>query len=220
MRTTVQGLNAVIRRPQPMDDAQADRAAFDTAERLLGAPLVLPLGPGEPPSGADFRRLATRHTFGDSWTRTGLDVRSRALVSVTIAATLGTREPLRGQLRIALNNGVTKDEIVDLFIHLEAYAGPPERSTATRSRWRSSRKLWAPSRRPGPQAGPGGSVTEPSAASLAPPRPGPGRFCVGRRPLYGCGSAQPRDGPGVQGQAGACQQVVSIPGASGHGATE
>ena len=106
-----------------MDDAQADRAAFDTAERLLGAPLALPLGPGEPPSGADFRRLATRHTFGDSWTRTGLDLRSRALVSVTIAATLGTREPLRGQLRIALNNGVTKDEIVDLFIHLEAYAG-------------------------------------------------------------------------------------------------
>jgi alkylhydroperoxidase/carboxymuconolactone decarboxylase family protein YurZ len=106
-----------------MDDAQADRAAFDTAERLLGAPLVLPLGPGEPPSGADFRRLATRHAFGDSWTRTGLDVRSRALVSVTIAATLGTREPLRGKLRIALNNGVTKDEIVDLFIHLEAYAG-------------------------------------------------------------------------------------------------
>ena len=34
-----------------------------------------------------------------------------------------SREPLRGQLRIALNNGVTKDEIVDLFIHLEAYAG-------------------------------------------------------------------------------------------------
>jgi 4-carboxymuconolactone decarboxylase len=42
---------------------------------------------------------------------------------VTIAATLGTHEPLRGQLRIALNHGVTKDEIVDLFIHLEAYAG-------------------------------------------------------------------------------------------------
>jgi 4-carboxymuconolactone decarboxylase len=53
----------------------------------------------------------------------GLDTRSRALVSVTIAATLGTHEPLRGQLRIALNNGVTKEEIVELFIHLEAYAG-------------------------------------------------------------------------------------------------
>ena len=73
--------------------------------------------------GEDFRRLATRHTFGDSWSRPGLDVRSRALVSVTIAATLGTREPLRGQLRIALHNGVSKAEIVELFIHVEAYAG-------------------------------------------------------------------------------------------------
>jgi len=97
--------------------------ALQTAENLLGQPLVLPLGRGEPASGADFRRLATEHTFGDSWTRGGLDDRSRALVSVAIAATLGTHEPLRGQLRIALNSGVTKEEIVELFIHLEAYAG-------------------------------------------------------------------------------------------------
>ena len=97
--------------------------ALDNAERLLGRPLVLPLGDGEPPVGKDFRRLATVHAFGDSWSRGGLDDRSRALVSVTIAATLGTHEPLRGQLRIALNSGVTKEEIVELFIHLEAYAG-------------------------------------------------------------------------------------------------
>ena len=97
--------------------------ALDNAERLLGRPLVLPLGNGEPPVGEDFRRLATVHTFGDSWSRGGLDDRSRALVSVAIAATLGTHEPLRGQLRIALNSGVTREEIVELFIHLEAYAG-------------------------------------------------------------------------------------------------
>lgn len=97
--------------------------ALASAERMLGVPLPLPLGPGEPESGAEFRRLATEHTFGDSWSRPTLDDRSRALISVTIAATLGTREPLRGQLRIALHSGVTKDEIVELFIHLEAYAG-------------------------------------------------------------------------------------------------
>jgi alkylhydroperoxidase/carboxymuconolactone decarboxylase family protein YurZ len=97
--------------------------ALDTAERLLGAPLVLPLGTGEPAAGADFRRLATMHTFGDSWSRPGLDTRSRSLISVAIAATLGTHEPLRGQLRIALTAGVSKEEIVELFIHLAAYAG-------------------------------------------------------------------------------------------------
>jgi alkylhydroperoxidase/carboxymuconolactone decarboxylase family protein YurZ len=101
----------------------ADVAAYAKAAELLGEPLELTLGIGEPRSGDDFRRLATRHAFGDSWSRPGLDQRSRALVSVAIAATLGTREPLRGQLRIALRNGVTKDEIVELFIHLDAYAG-------------------------------------------------------------------------------------------------
>jgi 4-carboxymuconolactone decarboxylase len=106
-----------------MTGSAAHERALATAERLLGQPLNLPLGPGEPEAGAEFRRLATEHTFGDSWSRPGLDDRSRALISVTIAATLGTQEPLRGQLRIALRSGVTKAEIVELFIHLEAYAG-------------------------------------------------------------------------------------------------
>ncbi len=104
-------------------DSDRYQHSLDSAQRLLGQPLVLPLGPGEPASGAEFRRLATEHTFGDSWPRPGLDLHSKALISVTIAAVLGTHEPLRGQLRIALNNGVTPEEIVELFIHVEAYAG-------------------------------------------------------------------------------------------------
>jgi 4-carboxymuconolactone decarboxylase len=106
-----------------LDESERDHLAYETQTQLLGAPLSIPLAQGEPALGEEFRRLATRHTFGDSWTREGLDTKSRALISVTIAATLGTLIPLRGQLRIALNNGVTKDEIVELFIHIEAYAG-------------------------------------------------------------------------------------------------
>ncbi|WP_422740098.1 carboxymuconolactone decarboxylase family protein [Micromonospora sp. WMMD729] len=106
-----------------MTDQDAYQRALATAERLLGQPLVLPLGDGEPPVGEDFRRLATLQTFGEAWPRTGLDLRSRSLVSVAIAAALGTHEPLRGQLRIALQSGVTKEELVELFIHLAAYAG-------------------------------------------------------------------------------------------------
>jgi 4-carboxymuconolactone decarboxylase len=112
---------------RPDDTPHPDYAtALDNAEELLGARLEPFLGraAGEPPNGADFKRLATVHTFGDAWPRTGLlDTRTRALVSVTIAATLGTLEPLRGQLRIALNNGVTPEEIVEAFIQIEAYAG-------------------------------------------------------------------------------------------------
>ena len=54
-------------------------AAVELAGELLGRPLELPLGPGEPDSGREFRRLATLHTFGDSWPRTDkLDTRSRS----------------------------------------------------------------------------------------------------------------------------------------------
>jgi 4-carboxymuconolactone decarboxylase len=83
---------------------------------------ILEPTPGEPANAADFKRLTTVHTVGDTWSRTDvLDTRTRALISVTIAATLGAH--LRGQLHIALNNGVTPEEIVEVFIHIAAYAG-------------------------------------------------------------------------------------------------
>jgi 4-carboxymuconolactone decarboxylase len=108
------------------DTSAAYAAAMETAAELLGArlePHVEP-GPGEPSNASDFARLATMHTFGDAWPRTEvLDVKTRALISVTIAAVLGTLEPLRGQLRIALHNGVTPEQIVEAFIQIEAYAG-------------------------------------------------------------------------------------------------
>jgi 4-carboxymuconolactone decarboxylase len=100
--------------------------ALDNAERVLGfslAPFVDPR-PAEPANAYDFTRIATEHAFNDAWTRTEhLDLRTRALVSVTITASLGILEPLRGQLRIALTNGVTKEEIVEAFIQMSVYAG-------------------------------------------------------------------------------------------------
>ncbi len=100
--------------------------ALDTAEQLLGFRLepFLEAARGEPANAADFKRIATLHAFGDSWPRTSLlDTRSRALVSVAATAALGIQEPLRGQLRIALNSGVTPEQIVEAFIHLAAYVG-------------------------------------------------------------------------------------------------
>jgi 4-carboxymuconolactone decarboxylase len=100
--------------------------ALDTAEQMLGIRLeqFLQAGPDEPANGADFKRIATMHAFGDAWPRTEhLDTRTRALVSVTIAASLGILEPLRGQLRIALHQGVTPEEIVEAFIQIAVYAG-------------------------------------------------------------------------------------------------
>jgi 4-carboxymuconolactone decarboxylase len=124
-------------------------SALDLAGELLGHPLDLPLGPGEPDSGREFRRLATLHTFGDSWARTHqLGTRTRSLISAAITAALGTHDPLRGQLRIALNNGVTKDEIVDSSSTSRHTPAPHELSTPIRSQPPSSQNnLDQPARR-------------------------------------------------------------------------
>jgi 4-carboxymuconolactone decarboxylase len=88
-------------------DASADRA-FEKAPSCWANASTCHSDKGNPAIGNDSRRLTTQHTFGDSWSRPGLDLRTKALISVTIAATLGTRDPVRGQLRVALNNGVTQ----------------------------------------------------------------------------------------------------------------
>lgn len=108
------------------DSGRSYTAALDYAEQMLGGRLepFLVATPGEPANGADFKRIATIQAFGDAWPRTeNLDHRARGLVSVAIAATLGTLEPLRGQIRIALNNGATPEEIVEVFVQVAAYAG-------------------------------------------------------------------------------------------------
>lgn len=101
-------------------------AALEYAGQLLGTPLepFLAATPGEPANGADFKRIATIQAFADAWPRTDdLDHRTRGLVSVAVAAALGTLEPLRGQIRIALNNGATAREVVEVFVQVAAYAG-------------------------------------------------------------------------------------------------
>lgn len=68
--------------------------------------------------------------FGDVWERPGLSKRDRSLITVaTLIAGYRTNE-LPFHLKRALENGVTKDELIELITHLAFYAGWPPASTA------------------------------------------------------------------------------------------
>jgi 4-carboxymuconolactone decarboxylase len=68
--------------------------------------------------------------FGDVWERPGLSKRDRSLITVaTLVAGYRTNE-LPFHLKRALENGVTKEELVELITHLAFYAGWPPASTA------------------------------------------------------------------------------------------
>jgi 4-carboxymuconolactone decarboxylase len=68
--------------------------------------------------------------FGDVWERPGLSPRDRSLVTVATLVALYRANELPFHLKKALGNGVTKDELVELFTHLAFYSGWPTANTA------------------------------------------------------------------------------------------
>jgi 4-carboxymuconolactone decarboxylase len=68
--------------------------------------------------------------FGDVWERPGLSPRDRSLITVATLVALYRTNELPFHLNKALQNGVTKDELVELITHLAFYSGWPTASTA------------------------------------------------------------------------------------------
>ncbi len=63
--------------------------------------------------------------FGDVWERPGLSKRDRSLITVAALVALNRTEQLPFHLVRALENGVTKEEIVESITHLAFYSGWP-----------------------------------------------------------------------------------------------
>src|ERR1700720_2106828 len=68
--------------------------------------------------------------FGDVWERPELSKRDRSLITVAALVALNRSQQLDGHLGRALDNGVTKDEIVELITHLAFYSGWPTAMSA------------------------------------------------------------------------------------------
>jgi 4-carboxymuconolactone decarboxylase len=74
--------------------------------------------------------LTEKVLFGDVWERPGLKKRDRSLITVAALVALNRSEQLRGHLERALQNGVTKDEIIEVITHLAFYGGWPNAMTS------------------------------------------------------------------------------------------
>jgi len=68
--------------------------------------------------------------FGDIWERPGLSKRDRSLITIATLVALNRTEQLPFHLRRGLENGLTKDEIIELITHLAFYSGWPTAMSA------------------------------------------------------------------------------------------
>jgi len=68
--------------------------------------------------------------FGDVWKRPGLSPRDRSLVTVSCLVSGYRVNELPFHLKRALENGVTREELIETITHLAFYSGWPTAATA------------------------------------------------------------------------------------------
>jgi len=74
--------------------------------------------------------LTDRVLFGEVWERPELSKRDRSLVTVAALIALNRPEQLRFHLNKALDNGLKKEELIEVITHLAFYSGWPNAMSA------------------------------------------------------------------------------------------
>ncbi|WP_020204820.1 MULTISPECIES: 4-carboxymuconolactone decarboxylase [Cupriavidus] len=73
----------------------------------------------------DMQELVTQYCWGDVWNRPGLERRTRSFLNLAMIAALNRPHELKLHVRGAINNGLTKDEIKEVFLQVAIYCGVP-----------------------------------------------------------------------------------------------
>ena len=72
-----------------------------------------------------MQELVTEYCWGAVWGREGLPKKTRSMLNLAMIATLNRPNELKMHIKGALKNGVTKDEIREIFMQVAIYAGVP-----------------------------------------------------------------------------------------------
>lgn len=83
--------------------------------------------------------LVTEYAWGAVWGREGLALKTRSMLNLAMIAVLNRPHELRTHLRGAINNGVSREEIREVFLQVAVYAGMP----AAVDSFRIARELFA-----------------------------------------------------------------------------
>jgi len=74
----------------------------------------------------DMAKLVIEFPYGDIYSRPGLDMKSRELITIASLTTLGyAKDQLKAHIDNALSVGCTKKEIVEVIMQMAIYAGFP-----------------------------------------------------------------------------------------------
>jgi 4-carboxymuconolactone decarboxylase len=72
-----------------------------------------------------MQELVTEYCWGAVWGREGLDRKTRSMLNLAMISILNRQHELKLHVKGALTNGVTRDEIREIFMQVAIYAGVP-----------------------------------------------------------------------------------------------
>jgi 4-carboxymuconolactone decarboxylase len=72
-----------------------------------------------------FQRIVTEWAWGYTWSRPGLDRKTRSMLNLGILTALGRPQELGIYVKGAIASGVTVDEIREILVHATVYCGTP-----------------------------------------------------------------------------------------------
>jgi 4-carboxymuconolactone decarboxylase len=108
-----------------MAESESYRKGQEMRRRLLGDAYVNRSTTYTDPIMKKFMDIATETVFGSLWTRPGLDLKTRTLITLVSDAATGREPELAIHLRMALRQGWTEDELTEVLLHLLGYVGAP-----------------------------------------------------------------------------------------------
>ena len=73
----------------------------------------------------EFTELLNTYCWNDIWNRPGLDRKTRSMLNLAMLAALGKEHELKLHINGSLNNGLTKDQIKEVFLQVAIYCGVP-----------------------------------------------------------------------------------------------
>lgn len=92
---------------------------------------VMQFAPPDAPGDA-FMDTTIEHLFAEVWSRPGLGVRERRLITLTVLICLGSELPLRLHFNAAMKSGDLSDQEIDeLILHVAHYGGWPAAAIAS-----------------------------------------------------------------------------------------
>ena len=113
----------------PRSYAPINQELFDkglkTRREVLGAEYVDASIKNATDFNIDMQELVTQYCWGDVWNRPGLERKTRSFLNLAMITALNRPHELKLHVRGAINNGLTKDEIKEVFLQASIYCGVP-----------------------------------------------------------------------------------------------